>query len=118
VSTLELHSLDDVAKDLASGTVSRRQALKLIGAALVGAVLALIPGVASAAPPAHAPPGSPDSTPNRGGYGAGGRFGQGGPLDDTCASFGCVTDSDCGPNCLCACPRGGGLTCVAPGQEC
>jgi hypothetical protein len=106
VSTLEQCSLDDVAKELASGTVSRRRALKLIGAALVGGVLALIPGVASADPPAHAPPGRLDSTPNRGGHGAGGRFGQGGPLNDSCGGV-CSDDSQCGAGCLCACPHSG-----------
>jgi hypothetical protein len=57
VTTSEQHYLDDVAKALASGTVLRRQALKLIGAALAGAAAALIPGVASAAP--HVPWTSP-----------------------------------------------------------
>jgi hypothetical protein len=104
VSTLEHHSLDDVAKELARGSVSRRQALKLIAASLVGAGLALIPGVASAAPPAHAPPGRPLDKPEQGGYGAGGRFTQGGPLNDTCAgTFACDTDSDCGGGCGCNC---------------
>jgi hypothetical protein len=125
VSALEHHSLDDVAKELASGTVSRRQALKLIAAALAGAGLALIPGIASAAPPAHANAGGrfgssapPEHAQDQTGFGAGGRFGQGGPLDDTCRGFACETDSDCGGDCICFCPRGGGLTCVAPGQEC
>jgi hypothetical protein len=38
------HSLDELAKGLASGTVSRRQALRLMGGALLGGVLASIPG--------------------------------------------------------------------------
>lgn len=101
MSGLEHHSLDDVAKELASGTVSRRRALKFIAVALAGGVLALIPGVASAAPPAHAPPGRPDSTPT-----PGGRFGQGGPLSDTCGGV-CTDDSQCGGDCLCACPHAG-----------
>ncbi len=42
-------SLDELAKGLASSTVSRRKALRLLGAALVGGALASIPGVAWAA---------------------------------------------------------------------
>jgi hypothetical protein len=42
-------SLDELAKGLASGTVSRRKALRLLGAALVGGAFASIPGVAWAA---------------------------------------------------------------------
>jgi hypothetical protein len=122
VTTSEHHPLDDVAKALASGTVSRRQALKLIGASLVGAGLALIPGVAAAAPPEHAPPSRPGSTPNAGGYGTGGRFGKGGPLADTCSGIFCDpsnNDRDCPGNCLCSCPHvSGNFLCVAPGQTC
>ena len=47
-STAEL-SFDELAKDVASGTLSRRKALRLLGAALVGSALASIPGVAWAA---------------------------------------------------------------------
>jgi hypothetical protein len=43
-------SFDELAKGLAGGTVSRRKALRLMGAALVGGALASIPGVASAKP--------------------------------------------------------------------
>jgi hypothetical protein len=42
------HSLDDLAKGLANGDVSRRKALRLIGGALLGGVWASIPGVALA----------------------------------------------------------------------
>ena len=41
-------SLDELAKGLANGTISRRQALRWMGGALVGGVLASIPGVALA----------------------------------------------------------------------
>jgi hypothetical protein len=43
-------SLDDLASGLASGTISRRRALKLTGAALLGSsgLLALFPGMAGA----------------------------------------------------------------------
>src|SRR3712207_5391368 len=43
------HSLDSLARGLADGSLSRRKALRLMGAALVGAALASIPGVAWAA---------------------------------------------------------------------
>ena len=44
-------SFDELASGLASGTLSRGKALRLMGAALVGSVLAFIPGVAEAANP-------------------------------------------------------------------
>jgi hypothetical protein len=44
-------SFDELAKGLASGNVSRGQALRLMGAALVGGTLASIPGIASAKAP-------------------------------------------------------------------
>ena len=44
-------SFDELAKGLANGEVSRRKALGLIGAALVGGTLASIPGMAWAAKP-------------------------------------------------------------------
>jgi hypothetical protein len=43
------HSFDELARGLASGTISRRNALRLMGAALVGGALASIPGMAWAA---------------------------------------------------------------------
>jgi len=48
--TLVDHSVDELAKGLATGTLSRRKALRMLGAALVGGVLASIPGVAWAQP--------------------------------------------------------------------
>jgi hypothetical protein len=47
---IDHHSIDDVAKGLATGTVSRRKALRLMASALVGAALTSIPGVAWAKP--------------------------------------------------------------------
>jgi hypothetical protein len=41
-------SFDELATGLASGSISRGRALKLMGAALVGSALAFIPGVAQA----------------------------------------------------------------------
>lgn len=41
-------SFDALARELASGSLSRRKALRLMGAALVGSALASVPGVASA----------------------------------------------------------------------
>src|SRR5919107_253520 len=43
-------SLDELAKGLASGTISRGKALRWMGGALVGAALASVPGVALATP--------------------------------------------------------------------
>ncbi len=40
------HSLDELAKGLASGTVSRGKAIRWMGGALLGAALASVPGVA------------------------------------------------------------------------
>ncbi len=97
-------SLDDLAKGLASGAVSRKTAIKRVGAALGGAVLALIPGVASASPPAHANKGGrsgvapPSHARDKQGFepGSGGRFGS----EGTCGNY-CASDSDCAPGCQC-----------------
>ena len=43
-------SFDELAVGLSSGTLSRGKALRLMGAALVGGVLASIPGIAGATP--------------------------------------------------------------------
>jgi hypothetical protein len=42
------HSFDELTRGLASGTISRGKALRLMGAAFVGGALASIPGIASA----------------------------------------------------------------------
>jgi hypothetical protein len=44
-------SFDDLAKGLAGGTISRLEAVRLLGAALFGGTLASVPGVALAVPP-------------------------------------------------------------------
>jgi hypothetical protein len=46
------HSVDDLAKGQATGTVSKRKALRMLGAALVGGLPALVPEVVWAAKPA------------------------------------------------------------------
>ncbi len=46
------HSFDTLTRGLANGSISRRKALRVLGASLVGSVLAAFPGVALAAPPA------------------------------------------------------------------
>src|ERR671917_1374974 len=51
------HGLEEVAKGLAQGTVSRRKALGVVGSILGGSLLALIPGMALAQP--QPPSGSP-----------------------------------------------------------
>src|SRR5215213_9612784 len=43
-------SFDDLAKGLHDGTLSRRGALRMLGAALFGGALASVPGMAFAAP--------------------------------------------------------------------
>jgi|SRR5215208_1127579 len=48
-STVE-YSFDDLARGLASGTISRRKALKWLGGAFLGGVLVSIPGIAWAKP--------------------------------------------------------------------
>ena len=44
-------SFDALARGLANGSISRRKALRMLGAALVGSALASIPGMALAQPP-------------------------------------------------------------------
>ena len=44
----EEHSLDKLARSLADGSISRRQALRWMGGAIAGVVLASVPGVALA----------------------------------------------------------------------
>src|SRR3712207_2580361 len=46
-------SFDDVVRGVATGAVSRRKALRLLGAALAGSVLGSVPGVAWAVQPAN-----------------------------------------------------------------
>ena len=45
------HSLDELSRALAEGTIPRRKALRMVGGMLLGTALASIPGMAWAAPP-------------------------------------------------------------------
>jgi hypothetical protein len=49
--TVEEHNLDNLARGLASGSISRRQAVRWMGGALLGSVLAIVPGVEAFAAP-------------------------------------------------------------------
>jgi hypothetical protein len=67
--TREQHSFDELAKGLANRSLSRHDALKWVGAAIVGGLLASVPGVAwakkpqSPPPPPPPPPASPPPPP-------------------------------------------------------
>jgi hypothetical protein len=108
----EEYSFDELAKGLASGTVSRGRALKLMGGALLGGVLAAIPGVALAqegrppgVPPPETPP--PETPPT----GAGSPQGEQG-----CPGVGQIRVRG-----ECQCPTGTttcGNACCPPDQAC
>jgi hypothetical protein len=57
-------SFDELAKELAEGKLSRRNALRWIGGTLVGSLLASIPGVALATPQGQ-PPGGQNCPPGK-----------------------------------------------------
>src|SRR5215211_5493941 len=60
------HSFDELAKGLARENLTRRDALKWVGAAVVGGLLSAIPGVALAKPPPHGiPPGQGGTIPGK-----------------------------------------------------
>ena len=77
------HSLDELARGLASGTLSRGKALRWMGGALLGAALASVPGVAWAN----------DCR----------RLGRECRRDSQCCSRNCVRRGD---DKVCACPEG------------
>ena len=91
------HAVDVLAKGLADEGLSRGQALRMVGAALAGAALAVfVPGVARAqqdGPVDHGPNGPVDHGPN-GPVNGGGTGSCGGV---------CSKDSDCGGGCSCSC---------------
>ncbi len=88
------HTLDVLAKGLAGESLSRGQALRMVGGALAGAALAVfVPGVARAqddGPVNH----GPNGPVNSGGTG-------------TCSGEICSEDNECGAGCKCACPHAG-----------
>lgn len=97
------YSLDALAKGLASESVSRGQALRMIGSALAGAALAVFaPGVARAqqdGPVDFGPQGPVD-------------FGPQGPVDtggqSTCFKLCVPKRDDCAPGCTCTYLGGSG----------
>ena len=94
----EESSVDKLAKGLASGTVSRGRALRLVGGALLAGVLTAIPGVAQAAP---CPSGQT-------------KCGKG------CCSGGetCVKGSGAAPRCVCPTDQVCGTQCCRPAELC
>jgi hypothetical protein len=112
------HSFDELTRGLASGTLSRGKALRLMGAALVGGALASIPGIASAKP--NKPEGAKCNHDHQC---ASGQCVRG--VCSGCASGSRPCGTSCCPDerCLCASPVGGGETCfeadtVIPGNTC
>ena len=104
------YSLDTLAKELASESVSRGQALRMIGSALAGAALAVfIPGVARGqqdGPVDHGPNGPVDHGPQGPvDHGPQGPVKNGGT--GTCGGEVCSDDSECGAGCSCSCPHAG-----------
>jgi len=105
-STNENHSFDELAKGLANGSATRRQALRWMGAALLGGGLASIPGEALA----HH---KPEHTGGGGGGGGTPSTGsQGCPAPKIRQQGQCVCpDVPCqggtvNANCQCECPTG------------
>src|SRR5918994_2457620 len=99
------HSFDELTRGLASGTLSRGKALKLMGATLVGGALASIPGIAWAKP--NKPAGAKC---NHNHQCASGQCVEG-PVGRVCGG-GC---SSCPAPCECVDPVGGGQqACVEP----
>jgi hypothetical protein len=83
-------SLDELAKGLANGSISRGRAIKLMGAALLGGVLFSIPGVAWAKPK----PGKCNKNKQC-------------PAGQTCVNRQCVSQGGCAHD---ICQQGGFLT--------
>jgi hypothetical protein len=126
---VEEHNLDSLARDLASGSISRRQAVRWMGGALLGSVLALVPGVEAFAAPQKPPQGRcptgfvncrgtcvrTESNPSH----CGGCFIQCSPNETCCSgecSDLCSDPLNCG-FCGNACLEGGvcqGCSCVCP----
>ena len=88
------HSLDELAKGLANRSLSRGDALKWAGAAIVGGLLAAIPGVALADPK---PPGQRGKPPGQRGGGGGGGGGEPGACAHDLCVEGEALDANCDP---------------------
>jgi hypothetical protein len=96
------HSFDELTRGLASGTLSRGKALRLMGAALVGGALASIPGIAWAKPkPAGA-------KCNHNHQCASGQCG----VDGRCLGGGPICTPSCPANCSCALAADGTTICT------
>jgi hypothetical protein len=113
----EHYTLDALAKGLATESLSRGQALRMIGSALAGGALAVfIPGVAwgqQDGPVDFGPNGPVNHGPNGPvNHGPNGpvNHGPNGPVNSgstsTCGGV-CSEDSQCGAGCVCACPHAG-----------
>jgi hypothetical protein len=104
------HTLDVLAKGLAGESLSRGQALRMVGGALAGAALAVfVPGVARAqddGPVNHGPNGPVNHGPNGPvDHGPNGPVNSGGT--GTCGGEICSNDNECGAGCSCSCPHAG-----------
>jgi hypothetical protein len=121
--TTQERSLDELTRGLASATVSRRGALRLLAGALFGGVLASAPGLGrtAQAAPGDGPGGSPTCA----------NSGQSCTAQQCCGGFTCLTDETSGTEKFCCpdtnficgqscCPDGGicdpldGKVCVCP----
>jgi hypothetical protein len=108
---------DELAKGLANNTISRRDALRWAGGALLGSVMASVPGMALAAP-----------KPNKGGNRACAKFcaqtfGADTPEADRCTSEAAENRpgnlcSICNANAANVCGSGSSATCCGAGQAC
>jgi len=107
------HSFDELTRGLASGTLSRGKALRLMGAALVGGALASIPGIAGAKPK---PAGAKCKHDHQC---ASGTCSSTGTCAAACVSDGgaCIVDSECCSR-LCVEVREGVRVCAAPPPIC
>jgi hypothetical protein len=99
------HAVDVLAKGLAGEGLSRGQALRMVGAALAGAALAVfVPGVARAlqdGPVNHGPNGPVDHGPN-GPVNHGPQGAVDGKASATCPFKECNRDADCPSGCPCS----------------
>ncbi len=103
-------SFDELARGLASGNLSRRKALRLMGGVLAGSTLASIPGIAWARP--NKPVGAKCNHNHQ--------CASGQCVDRVCVAGGCPGGTTlCGDNCVPDCPSGQTLnptTCECEGN--